>query len=101
MDGPLPHGLNSNNGQVIATGNDAGFTQTRERLGVGSRRNFPLEIEQRLVLEHQDWVIVPDGGTEQSVHVLDAARDDDLHPGNVEEPVLNRLRVLARVPAAL
>src|SRR5919198_1167435 len=63
-------------------------------------RHLLLDPVQRPVLEEDDWVVVVDRGVEEAAHVGGRRREDDLQPGDVDEPGLELLRVLgSRRPA--
>ena len=63
-------------------------------------RHLALHRIQRAVLEEHDGVVVVDRGPEEAPHVLGGRGEDDLEPGDVDEPGLELLGMLrARRPA--
>jgi hypothetical protein len=59
-----------------------------------------LQAVEGAVLEEDHWVVVVDRRPEQAANVARSRREDDLQPGDVDEPGLQLLRVLCpRRPA--
>ena len=76
---------------VLACAVDPGLSE-RDRLELVG--HLALDRVQRAVLEENDGVVVVDRAPEEPAHVLRRRREDDLEPGDVDEPGLELLSVL-------
>ena len=89
--GAVAHQLRRDDGDVVAAAHDLGAGRARPAPVVAQ---LALAVEQALVLEDEHGVVIADRRAQQAVGVGRRGRGDDLEPRDVEEPVLDRLRVL-------
>src|SRR5262245_32154988 len=78
-------------GHIAAAPLDLGLAERNRVLTFG---DLALGVVQHLAFDENDWIVVPDGGLEQSLGVCRCGRHDDLQSRDVCVVALERLRML-------